>query len=644
MPFRPLLGYVNGVNGGIKPRIVATSIPGSAKGENFATKASHALSPNDNNCTVFEMCIEPLIFRCNDEMLHQQEPRHRRGIATSNNHTCRQCPGNDEKYGKRRVQQQERLHIGLFMTLSLLAAILVVAVCMLLQHQRSTKRYSRHHMEPWAIGGRTYSDGPLLNSLRKVVSSRNGEDVHWAKLERFERAILKNEHSGIQWTDPSMLLPLDPVNHPNPDTDEEQIFLTKVSGKFSQHGPFFRVSRQGQQMTWQDEWERILRRDPDLRHKLKGSNSRPTVDYTRSDLYKYPIKHLEPPTSGYPKLETLGDLFDRWPQDQIDTPPSSEIEETLQHFDFNDPRDMEAALLYRERKLPFKLTNVPDLLSANLKWTDEYVSQNFDVTSRRNRAQGKAQESSSNFFAFFQPQFWNVEAGMGLPPSRDNDWTFAEWAKHAHYADAVSLSSDQPHFYWQAGVQKEEREVGTEDSSTFISRDLPLFSSPEATFISSSPQDQKGIQCRFGERGVVAAIHFDSGKNMIGMVQGAKRYILAPPNQCPLLGIVTKREHAMFRHSLLNFGHLRFWQDHNMPPEERAWLDRAKHARAVENVVKTGEVLFIPSHWFHYIIGLQKNAQCNVRSGVDAEGDEEFGGQAHVTDLCVPASYPLPSS
>jgi hypothetical protein len=91
-----------------------------------------------------------------------------------------------------------------------------------------------------------------------------------------------------------------------------------------------------------------------------------------------------------------------------------------------------------------------------------------------------------------------------------------------------------------------------------------------------------------------------------------------------------------------------------MSDEERAWLHRASGATSVETVLKEGEVLYIPrcvrfrlrrltspifsrtavyslslcfcalhvsfshpswlSHWFHYIISLQKSAQCNVRS------------------------------
>ena len=213
---------------------------------------------------------------------------------------------------------------------------------------------------------------------------------------------------------------------------------------------------------------------------------------------------------------------------------------------------------------------------------------------------------------------------MGVPPTRNNDWTFSKWAAHARYADEVGLSPYQPHFYWQSGVDKEERYMDEKDW-TFISKDLPSFSSTEANFFQFDPEQQKGIQCRFGERGVTAATHFDGGRNMVAMMTGAKRYILSPPRECSKLGIVPSRGSSIYRHSMLNFGHTNHMVDPNMPREERDWMEFSGTASALSTVVKAGEVLYIPSHWFHYITSLQKSAQCNVRSGIDKEGDEVFG-------------------
>lgn len=384
-----------------------------------------------------------------------------------------------------------------------------------------------------------------------------------------------------------------------------------------------------------------------------GSN--PKVDYT-SINYTYPSILSEPPAGGgYPNLEPLGTLMTRWPQDDIDHPPQPFVER-LQHFDFNDPDHVAMALKFRDEELPFKVYNVPEVVAAGKKWTDEYVASHFDGGGKRSlwndilgrghekrnkdnipMSKGHCQEANGNFFSFFQPMNWEPRT-MGPPPTLDNDWTYARWAKHARYADKVSLDPTEEHYYWQAGIPREER-LQPEDTWTFVSRDLPSFSSPEPTFFGFVPEMQKGIQCRFGERGVTAATHYDAGRNMVAMMVGAKRYVLSPPNACRNLGIVTRRQHPVFRHSLLNFGYLNLLDSEDpevktMPDEERAWLEVARDSMAVETVLKAGEVLYIPSHWFHYITSLQKSAQCNTRSGRDKRYHAEHGGFDDVME-CV---------
>jgi len=71
-----------------------------------------------------------------------------------------------------------------------------------------------------------------------------------------------------------------------------------------------------------------------------------------------------------------------------------------------------------------------------------------------------------------------------------------------------------------------------------------------------------------------------------------------------------------------------------MPTSEREWLELSKSSMAIDTVLKSGEVLYIPSHWFHYITSLQKSAQCNVRSGREFGGSPEFGSSADVLE-CV---------
>ena len=125
---------------------------------------------------------------------------------------------------------------------------------------------------------------------------------------------------------------------------------------------------------------------------------------------------------------------------------------------------------------------------------------------------------------------------------------------------------------------------------------------------------------------------------MIAMMTGAKRYILSPPNACPKLGIVTAHAHPSYRHSMLNFGRVTQLDQEGsaeaMSERERDWLRISAEAPTLSTVLKAGEVLYVPSHWFHYIVSLQKSAQCNTRSGIHEEGNVNFGGLADVEE-CI---------
>lgn len=540
--------------------------------------------------------------------------------------------GVDEKYHKRRKQKASQ---------RLRQALLVFVVAILLLIYTWTSLWSVPESNGSAAYRTQERDLPERRRRREAPGQRpkpreaqgflegwfrdDTIEVYEQQLEGLDEAVIKNKNIGIRWVRPELL----------PALDSSQIQpLLNINLRDRRRGKrnterFFSVKRLAKrtEMAWE------------MHSKTIDMERGPILDFTKHS-YEYPEKLYELPELGqYPPLTPMRELMEAWPQDDVDRPPSP-YKEQLIHFDYTDPRDVEAARLFRDAKLPFKMINVPEVVAAGLKWTDEYVTLNFDGGPTRTpypRAEGTCQESADNFFAFFSVGAWPVDK-MGVPPTRNNDYTYAKWAEHARYADATTLHPHQPHFYWQAGVDKEERYM-PRSQWNFISRDLPSFSSPSETFFVFEPESQKGIQCRFGERGVTAATHFDSGRNMVAMITGAKRYILSPPKACTKLAIVTTRENPIFRHSMLNFGHLNEMDNPEMPENERAWLQRSSEALAVETVLKAGEVLYIPSHWFHYITSLQKSAQCNVRSGIDFEGDPYFGGKVDVVKRCEAEFY-----
>jgi hypothetical protein len=548
--------------------------------------------------------------------------------------------GVDDKYRKRRTQtKEERLRQALMMFAAALVLLCYTWSTLMsipdTIDQAAAFRASRKGLP----ARRQREEKPDDERQRrkkeqKTNNERGGMFKNWfgnddrittlkQELEELDQRVVQNTNAGIRWSRPELLPAMSAADKPLLDVDARE----RRKRRGNPDG-FFGVKRMRAPtaMAWETEKQKM--------NLEKG----PTVDFTQHS-YEYPEKLQELPELGtYPQLVSMRELMDTWPQDDIDHPPST-IKERLIHFDYLNPLDLEAARKFRDAKLPFKLINVPEVIAAGEKWTDEYVALNFDGGAANGKhryplAKGTCQESPDNFFAFFAQGGWPVET-MGIPPTRNNDLTYAKWAEHARYADASSLHANMPHLYYQAGVDKEERHMDP-SQWTFISRDLPSFSSPSETFFVFEPESQKGIQCRFGERGVTAATHFDSGRNMVAMISGAKRYILSPPKECTKLGIITGRGNPVFRHSLLNFGHLNEIDNPEMPSEEREWLERSGDAMALDTVLKAGEVLYIPSHWFHYITSLQKSAQCNVRSGIDIEGDAYFGGNAEVTHMCEP--------
>jgi hypothetical protein len=173
---------------------------------------------------------------------------------------------------------------------------------------------------------------------------------------------------------------------------------------------------------------------------------------------------------------------------------------------------------------------------------------------------------------------------------------FSDWLDKAKKAEDNEV--DTPHFYLQ---------LNSVGSKKWILDDITDFQ-PKPNFFIADPKGNRGINCRFGSRGIIAEAHYDGGRNMVTMLRGAKRYILLPPSECKLLYLYPK-QHPEGRHAKGDWSKL----------DLETYPEIAK-ARATEVVLKAGEVLYIPSYWFHYIISTTVTAQCNSRSGNAVRG------------------------
>ena len=300
-----------------------------------------------------------------------------------------------------------------------------------------------------------------------------------------------------------------------------------------------------------------------------------------------PLTNTNEKEGPYPKYTSLLSLVSAWNPDNPD--PPSEFHETLQHFNYSDPAERAMAAKYRDAELPFKLFGVPEFAEVSRLWTDEYLMENISEDPH-------AEASDSNHF-----MYWNLAGRTQegyVPPTELVDMSFKKWLSLAHRADQVRISADTKHFYYMSGSPPRDR------TGSVYSRDLKLFSTNENNFFITNVKANKGIQCRFGMRGIISEAHYDSGRNMVAMLRGEKRYMLSPPRTCNKLGIISDVRHPSFRHSIID------WSDSNQA-RSRGFHD----VDAIDTIVRTGEVLYIPSYWFHYIISMKLSIQCNSRSG-----------------------------
>ncbi len=382
--------------------------------------------------------------------------------------------GSDRLYRRKRRQVIDSITIPV-------SLILVIWFLVQVQHHISDKMENKRQRNK-----------AMIQSMKKRFQAHHGSEENEGNGREGKKKTRSKLTSKYRWIDLKLLPPLD---------NNSKWFKKFLGQDFELEKSDFKIDYKGERLAWEDLAE-------------EAGDKPPSVDYTMIE-YNYPDPILDPPRGGsYPALQTMEELFKRWPQDDIDSPPEPFVEK-LQHFDFKNQEHMEAALRYRDLEFPFKVYNIPEIEHAGEKWTDEYLSYHFDrytgsVRGKYNAkdakqkfgdmppSSGKAQSSLDSFFAFFSAKNWNVET-LGEPPTMDTDLTFEKWAKHARYADAVGLASNEEHYYWQSGVAPKERDASKRHWS-MISHDLPSFNDPEPNFFSFNPEEAKGIQCRFGER------------------------------------------------------------------------------------------------------------------------------------------------
>jgi hypothetical protein len=302
------------------------------------------------------------------------------------------------------------------------------------------------------------------------------------------------------------------------------------------------------------------------------------------------------PPPQYPLEWPIVNLIDNWNPNNISSSFRPGIYQAICRFDFKT--EFHKALNYRKAELPFILRDDPQVLEVVQRWNQPgYLSHILgkDIGYR-------TEYSETNSLMFYREQK-NMARPQGWEPPMSNvQMTYDEWVAKASQSEE-EMGPDKPHWYFRVNAKG-----GTDH---FMFQELPFFL-PEQNFYIVDPLDTRGINCRFGMMGNTAAAHFDGSRNFIMLFGGERRYILSHPRNCESLALYP-RKHPSGRHSAVDWSH----PDLETFPE-------FQNAMGNEVVLQAGDVLYLPTQWFHFIVSLDLNWQCNARSGITDHYEEHI--------------------
>jgi hypothetical protein len=314
------------------------------------------------------------------------------------------------------------------------------------------------------------------------------------------------------------------------------------------------------------------------------------------------------------QFSSLLGIINKWNPDNVTIP--IDFIDLLPLFNFSNLNERKIAKKYRDAEIPFKIYNIPLLNIARKKWDTTYIRKQFtshQVKIERNK--------NDNHFLFWKTEGRPVNISY-KPPTEFIDMPFNSFLDYVIDVDNSNQNNISEYLYFYNDYQRSDRK------KTFMARDLSFLCPNRKNFFVTNLYANQGVECRFGMRGIIAEAHYDTGRNMVAMVRGNKRYILTPPEACEKLGIIKDIENPSYRQSGVDWS--------NLKETEAKDFDKIP---AIDTVVREGEVLYIPSFWFHYIVSLSYSIQCNSRNGTPPKGEGKEEIDKCIGHIIDPSKY-----
>lgn len=364
---------------------------------------------------------------------------------------------------------------------------------------------------------------------------------------------------------------------------------------------------------------------------LLTENNMANSPFGAYDIFDCP---MEPPVH-YPIEFPIPDVLDHWPVLDTELLDKRSIHQGFCVFDFarhGAERVRQQIHNYQNAEKPFVVKNDPEVLKSVERWNSDHF---LDFKLQRKVFRGEFSKSLSMMYWTIS-RFHEVPKDF-VPPTKMKPTTFKIWKERAeaveNAATAAHRDDENSYLRFDGCVSPTKRcdalhrkwgpfgrgifALTRLDDGDFLHDELPWFSPRYyEKGISKDyliePEKARGIQCRFGAKGLVAEDHFDNERNFIAVLGGERRYILGHPNNCRDMSLYPMA-HPLERHSQID------WSAPNLTQ-----FPNFKHVHVNEVVLQAGDLMYLPTYWFHHIVSLNLNYQCNARSGHSLDYDQDI--------------------
>jgi hypothetical protein len=362
-----------------------------------------------------------------------------------------------------------------------------------------------------------------------------------------------------------------------------------------------------------------------------------------SDTYHVLACPLEPPPE-YPREYPILTVLNNWNPKDIDNPPRH-VYQGICIFDVSSASStMEQERIhhqiqaYQTAEVPFVVRNHPDVVTAVEKWNHPHY-----LESKLHGHHFLATLSNTTDVTYFSMNSnYTVVPPDFVPPTTTAPMTFDEWIQqqaedeHGNTHHHQDRNYNYKYAYLRLDACLEGRTKcdstyqgdPTLDPADFIYEDLSFFHPHHTTTTQTIPfptinaSHTRGIQCRFASPGLTAANHFDNERNFLSLLRGERRYLLGHPRNCPTMYLYPPK-HPYERHTQVDWTAIAEEEEASsrVRQQQEQFPDFA-NTTINEIVLHAGDILYLPTYWFHHIISLTVNVQCNTRSGYSVEYDQ----------------------